>query len=115
MENVKSVESSAVKVDERGVSLPNRPARFVMMSNWNVENNSNFTYKSGTESAGSRAVTEAAYGGAGAEVLWGFRGTYAHQLFAGQTTILIPITNLEDICLRTRPGQSVTIWYSFFE
>jgi hypothetical protein len=97
-------ESSSIKVIDSGVALPNRPARFVMLSNWNVENRELFTKKS------TGATIEAA----NEEVYWGFHGVYAHQLFQSQTTPLIPVVNLSDIRIRSRAYSVIYVWYSYF-
>jgi len=44
-----------------------------------------------------------------------FGGVYVHQLFPSQSTEIIPVTNLKDVCLRSRPSQTVTIWYSYWQ
>lgn len=96
--------SSSILVDADGVRLPNQPARYLILSNWNVQNDPAMTIKGG---AGSLLEE------LGEEVYWGFNGVYAHQLFPSQTTGLIPVNNLQQICLRTRTGDSITVWYSW--
>lgn len=103
--------SSAVEVDEDGVRLPDIPAIAAMLSNWNVENNPALPLKAGSAGTGLYSPDREAQ----LEVYWGFGGVYAHQLFPGDTTAIIPLTNLKDVCLRSRPGQTVTIWFSYWQ
>jgi len=96
-------QSSSILVTEAGVRLPVQEARYVLLSNWNVQNNAAFTRKAASD------IMEALED----EVYWGFNGVYAHQLFPGRTTELIPVNDLSQICLRSRPSESITIWYSW--
>lgn len=97
--------SSSIAVTPAGVRLPPIPARYVILSNWNVQNDAAFTKK---------AVPGVAPEDANDEVYWGFDGVYAHQLFASQTTGLIPCSDLSQICLRSLPADAVIqIWYSW--
>src|SRR5437588_12458109 len=100
--------SSSVTVTEQGVRLPYTPAVAVMLSNWNVNNDPALGLKSGS---GSASLVQDDLD----EVYWGFGGVYAHQLFASDCSVIIPVTNLQDICLRARAGQRVTIWYSYWQ
>ena len=103
--------SSAVEVDANGVRLPDIPAIALMLSNWNVENEPSFALRPGTAGSGLYSPEKESQ----LEIYWGFGGVYAHQLFPGDTTPVIPITNLKEICLRSRPGQRVTIWFSYWQ
>ena len=100
--------SSSVTVTEQGIRLPFTPAVAVMLSNWNVDNDPALGLKAGSGSA--NLVQDDLN-----EVYWGFGGVYAHQLFASGCSEIIPVTNLQDICLRSRAGQTVTIWYSYWQ
>jgi len=115
-EDIKFAESGSITVTDKGVTLPKRAARFVMLSNWNTDGSSelNFRDDGSNNLASDGGVDMNVSGASGLEVIWGFGGTFAHQLFAGQTTPLIPIADLQDVCLRCRTGSQVTIWYSFF-
>lgn len=97
-------QSSSILVTPGGVRLPDQPARYILLSNWNVENDAAFTLKN----APGDLMEEIE-----AEVYWGFNGVYAHQLFPGRSTELIPCSNLKQICLRSRPGDQIQIWYSW--
>ena len=103
--------SSAVEVDANGTRLPDIPAIAVKLSNWNVENEPNFTLRPGSAGSGLYSPEKESQ----LEIYWGFGGVYAHQLFPGESTDLIPLTNLKDVCLRSRPGQTVTIWFSYWQ
>lgn len=101
-------ETSSIKVTSAGVALPKRPAKYVLLSNWNCENVADLTLK---EPAASAFVIEEL----GFEVFWGFGSAYGHQLFPSQTTpFLIPVTDLSDIVLRCREGVEVIVCYSFW-
>ena len=100
--------SSSVTVTEQGVRLPFTPAIAVMLSNWNVDNDPALSLKAGSGAA-DFAPDDLN------EIYWGFNGVYAHQLFASQCTDIIPVTNLQDVCLRSRAGQTVTIWFSYWQ
>lgn len=97
--------SSAVEVDEKGVRLPKQAARYLIISNWNVSNDPSLAL---IANPGNLGPTELEH-----EVYWGFNGVYAHQLFPGQTTELIPVNDLSQITLRTRPGLKSTVWFSW--
>ena len=88
--------ADSIEVTEKGITLPKEAARLVKLENWDVLPDTTLT-------AGNNV-----------DVLWGYKGIYSHWLRAGGNTELLPISNLSDICLRTRPGQSVTIFYSFY-
>jgi len=96
--------SSSIVVTEGGVRLPDEPARLVMLSNWNVENEPTFTLK-----AAPGLIIEEQLN----EVYWGFNGVYAHQLFPGKDSEWMPIANLQQISLRSRPGETAQIWFSW--
>ena len=95
-------QSSAIKVTAAGVTLPEQAARFVMLSNWNAEDRANLTVKSDSGVSSEDSV------------FYGFGGVYAHELFPGATTILLPLTNLNQLALRCRTGKEITIWFSSF-
>jgi hypothetical protein len=103
IEKFEGYESSSIAVDEDGVTLPNIKARYVMLSNWNVENKALMTKKTLAEPEQ-----------AGDEIYYGFNGTPAHQLFQSQTTAMIPVNNLSDVFLRARPGAVVQVWFSYW-
>lgn len=114
-------ESGSILVTEKGVSLPNIPATGFILSNWNIDNKASFPYRRDTTNAFGDANAPADAKAttilqqSGNEIIWGFNGNYAHQLFAGQTTPLFPCGNLSEVSLRTRPGQKITIFYSYFQ
>ncbi len=87
------IRTGSVLVTELGVILPNEPARAIKMENWDLLQD---------------LVTAN-----GNDVLWGYGGAYIHWLKAGGNTEFLPITNLANINLRTKPGQQCEIFYSF--
>jgi hypothetical protein len=103
--------SSAVEVTANGVRLPDIPAIAAMLSNWNVENAAEMNLRLGALGIGSFSPDRETQ----LEVYWGFGGVYAHQLFPGDSSPIVPVTNLKDICLRARPDQTVTIWFSYWQ
>ena len=81
-------------VTEKGVTLPDEVARFVKLENWNLQPD---------------LITDN-----NVDALWGYNGDFVHWLRSGGNTELLPIRNLQTICLRTKPGQTVTIFYSYY-
>ena len=84
-----------VEVTERGARFPNEQARLVKLENWHLEED---------------LVTPNTV-----DVLWGYNGQYVHWLRAGGNTELLPISNLQDISIRTKAGESVLIFYSWYK
>ncbi len=85
----------SVEVTEKGITLPDEDARFVMLENWHLT----------TDLTADQTV----------EVLWGYRGQYLHWLRSGGSSQLLPVRNLQDICLRTKPGETVTVFFSYYK
>jgi len=96
-------QSSSIVATPAGVRLPKQPAKYVILSNWNVANDAAFTRKAATDIM--EALEE--------EVYWGFNGVYAHQLFPGRSTELIPVNDLSQICIRSRPSENIVVWFSW--
>ena len=89
------------------IRLPDQTCRYAMLSNWNVINNaSTFAFRS--------VSGDQMYENAGDEVYFGFNGVLVAQLFPSQSTGLLPVNNLKQICLRSRPGEDITVWYAWF-
>ena len=89
------------------VRLPDQPCRYAMLSHWNVQNDA--------ASFAFRTVSgDQMYENAGDEIYFGFNGVLVAQLFPAQSTGLFPINNLNQICLRSRPGDNITVWYAWF-
>lgn len=86
----------SIDVDDQGVKLPDDEALYVVMENWHV------------------LPTGAALDQPNAtEVLFGYRGQYVHWLRPGGTTDKLYVRSLEEISLKTRPGETATIFYSY--
>lgn len=100
--------SGHILVTESGVRLPDQPAKLLLISNLNVANNfASFSYDVGP-------VNNAPTQQAGGEVYWGIDGVFAHQIFPGEQTPILPVHNLKLITLRARPGSLRDIWYTWF-
>ncbi len=99
--------SSSVLVTPEGVRLQKVPAIAFMLSHWNVENEPTFSLKA---TAGDPLVADNLN-----EIYWGFGNVYAHQLFVSESTRIIPCTNLQDVCLRSREGQTPVVWFSYWQ
>ncbi len=109
-------QSGSIEVTEKGARLPKQTARFVMLSNWSVQDDSSYSAKPSydeTNNVINGGATDAAQP-PNTEIYFGFGGNEAHQLFAGQTTVLIPVSDLSQITVRTRPNQRTTIFFSWF-
>lgn len=87
--------SGAMDVTDAGVRLPDEPARFVKLENWPVKND---------------LVTPNEI-----DVVWGYHGLYTHWIRYGGNSELIPVNNCSNISLRTRPGESVTVYFSWYK
>jgi hypothetical protein len=98
--------ASSILVNEVGSRLPYQPCRYALLSNWNVQNDPTLAYKSLSGSG--------LYEDAGFEIYYGFGGVYCVQLFPSQNSGLLPISNLDQICVRSRAGSSVQLWYAWF-
>lgn len=90
------------------VRLPNQPCKLVMLSNWTVADEPTFSPK------GTAAFSLPDDADDASEMYYGFNGRIIAQLFAGQSTQLIPVANLNQICVRSTPGSSGVIWYAWF-
>ena len=102
----RSGASSILVPADKLVRLPDQPCKFAMLSNFNIQNDSAFTLKA--------SGTGGLYQDIGEEVYYGFNGIVIAQLFPAESTQLLPVNNLDQVCLRTRPGDSITIWYAWF-
>ncbi len=100
-ENIKQCFSDSITVTDKGFTFDSQTARFIKLSNWNVQNDSAYTPLADTEFQ------------TGHEIYWGFGGKYAHQLFPGKESDWIPILDLANISLRAHPGATITIFYSY--
>lgn len=99
-------DAGSVLVTEGGVRLPNRPCKFVLLSNWNTEHDANLNFKT--------LSGDGLYENSGDEIYYGFNGIYVAQLFPSQNSGLLPVSNTDQICLRSHPSQSTQVWYAWF-
>lgn len=97
---------SSLIVTENGLRLPYQPCRYALLANWNVQNEPSLSYKPQGLSG--------FYEDSNNEIYYGFSGVYVAQLFPSQNSGLLPISNLDQICVRSRPGVSVQLWYAWF-
>lgn len=97
---------SSILVDENSLRLPHQPCRYALLANWNTQNEPSFSYKS---LSGSGLYEDGGY-----EIYYGFNGVFVAQLFPSQNSGLLPISNLDQICVRSRPGVNVQLWYAWF-
>ena len=97
-------DSDAVQVTEKMTRLPDMKAKFVILSNFNIEVTANYVNKA----TGGNLAEET-----GNEVFWGFRGIPANQLFMGKSTEMLPINNLNQISVRTRPGKTIMLYITW--
>jgi hypothetical protein len=78
-------------------SLPDMPCDAVLISNWNVSDDTKDVRFNTTNTANTDISLNA-------EIYWGFVGKAAHQLFTSQTTpFLIPVSNANQISIRCSP------------
>lgn len=98
--------SSSFDVSETLKRLPDNPCRFVMLSNWNAADDTALSY--------SGLSGDSLYENAGDEIYYGFFGVIAHQLYPTQTTGLLPVKNTNMISVRTRPGETRKLFFTWF-
>ena len=84
-----------VDVTEQGVRLPKIRARKVKLENWSLMPD--------LQTANT------------VDAVWGYYNQFLHWLNAGGNTddLLVPEQDLSNIVLRTKAGQTVTIFYSW--
>ena len=87
--------------------LPDNPCKFVLLANFNVDEETPLTY--------TALSADSLYENAGDEIYYGFDGVIAAQLFPSQNSGLLPVNNTNQICLRARPGVGQKkLWYTWF-
>lgn len=100
--------AAAIAADKE-TRLPDVPCRFVQLHNWTV-----------TDATGLATVRESALSSQpkdaadGTELYYGFNGVMSAQLFAGESTPLLPVNNLNQIYARATTGNTGTIRYTYF-
>jgi hypothetical protein len=98
--------SIAIPADKL-VRLPDQPCKFALLSNWSTEDTPLLPEKS------DAGVPESDLDNL-QELYYGFNGRLVAQLLDGRSTELLPVANLSQICVRTRPGQSGTLYFAWF-
>lgn len=88
------------------VRLPDQPCRLVQLHNWNVGDDTSFTAKA---TAGGALVEDDLQ-----EIYYGFNGKFCGQIFQGRSSEIMPINNLSQIIVRSRPAQSGKVYYSWW-
>ena len=88
------------------VRLPDQPCKFVQLHNWNTLDDISFTAKGGAGAAGVEDDLQ--------EIFWGVNGKFVGQLFQGRSTEIMPIANLNQIIVRTRPLLAGKVYYTWF-
>src|SRR5690349_21168758 len=86
----KAFGSSTIIPADVLVRLPSQPCKFAMLSNFNVADVPAFTAKG---DVGGNALPEDDL----SEIYWGFNGRIVAQLFAGRSTEIFPVSNLNQI------------------
>jgi hypothetical protein len=98
-------DTKTITATETGVVPEFTDCRFVQIFNFNVENDSNRPY-----SVPPASLTETS----GLEIYFGFNGTEIGQIFPGEKSDIYPISNLNQLVLRSRPGTTRTVWLTYF-
>ena len=101
-----NVEGGVFDVTEDLKRLPENKCKFVMLCNWNAADDTALTY---TALSG-----DSLYENNGDEIYYGFAGVLVAQLFPSQNSGLLPLNNTNQICVRTRPGNTLKLWYACF-
>jgi hypothetical protein len=107
----------------RLIRLPDRPCKRVRLSNWTVtdgrvaadgtlvaEGGAPYAPFSGSLGAATGRPADAADG---SELYYGFGDNLAHQLFVGES-VEFEISNLSQIVVRSTPGISGVIYFTWF-
>lgn len=89
--------------------LPNQPCRFAILFNWTVQDTSALT----SPVAGAASSLPAAAANS-TEIYYGFGGVICAQLFAGYSTELLPVNNLNQISVRQPSGKDAIVRYAWF-
>jgi hypothetical protein len=97
-------DTRSFPINESGFRLPDVSCKFVRISNFNVENLATMPVEFPRESSAKQ----------GGEILYGFGGSPAFQIFPGAATDLIPVANLNQITLQSRPGETRQAWVTYF-
>ncbi len=85
-------------------TLPDIPCKYAMIASWTVGVTAARTVKTG-----AAAATEGS-GTAGVEMYWGFKNKLFAQLFTGQRTEMLPVRNVNQICVK----GAGTVFYAWF-
>jgi hypothetical protein len=89
------------------IRLPDQPCRFAVLSNWSTDDTPIMAEKS------DAGVPESDLDNM-QEIYYGFGGQLIAQLFVGQSSEMFPVSNLNQICIRARPGQSARVYFAWF-
>lgn len=98
-------DTKTVVATENGVVPEFTECRFVQIFNFNVDNAASRPYSLPDPSFGETA---------GLEIYFGFNGTEIGQIFPGGKSDIYPISNLNQLVLRSRPGTTRTVWLAYF-
>lgn len=88
------------------VRLPYRPCRFVQIFLWNTTNDESFALKSAPAAIASENSEE---------LYWGFGGVLVGQLFTGDKTDLIPVSNTNQITIRKPKGTDTQVYFAWYK
>ena len=95
-------DSGAIKLAAgESKRLENIPCKFVKLARWNVPNDESFT----------ESVSR--YDDNNETIYYGFSGKIFGQLFAGDSTELIPVSNCDQIIVRS-PIVDAVVFYAWF-
>jgi hypothetical protein len=94
---------------DKTVRLPDNPCRFVMLSNLTVTDAAALTTPK--NAALSSQPKDAADN---TELYWGIDGRISGQLFAGESTVLLPVKNTNKISIRAAAGATGRVHYTWF-
>lgn len=100
--------SKAVPADTT-VRLPDEPCKFVQLHNWTVTEVADLDAPKAAAATSHPKDAED-----GTEIYYGLNGKLSGQLFAGDSTVLLPIDNANQISVRAVAGASATIHYTIF-
>ena len=89
------------------VRLPDQPCRFAIVSNWSTDDTSTLAEKADAGLPESDLDNLE-------EIYYGFGGQLIGQLFVGQSTEILPVSNLNQICIRARPGKTGRVYFAWF-
>lgn len=106
MKKLQPIYSHYIDAQKEAKPLPDLACSFVMMSNWTAAND--VLNNPGNAPTPDDPLNE--------EIYFGADGACVHQLFTGDTTVLLPVVNANQIFVRcSQSNTSKRVYFTCFE